>query len=420
MIRELRYFLTRIFLFSIGLRVAKWRSHVSALWQLSREERDMVLEEMLRKNRPINADLVSVTSLEALQCSPSLSKGRYRELGRSAEGSGAFQRKTSGTTGEPTGVTLSREELSRMLGVRDYCFRHYGVRVGDREARFWGRPEKGIKSDVKNFLLNRKVCFPSGDCAKKSLEKVLKWKPDYLYGYASLLLEAAMLVEKCSIRFTSPKCVICTAETILPAQKEYLSEVFNAPVTEEYGATEFDVIAFECIDGHRHFVNPWLIIIEGEESLLITDVSRTSTSLVNYELGDNGTIASNDCSKLGDLNYLDELNGRSINRFVYIDQNTKFHSVDLSYAINAFQIREQQVFTFRIVQNEYGALNVYVSDKLHSKDEALKTHMESYIRKKTGNEIVVNIFSNEYKPENSSKSYFIQNIGSPIGKMTQQ
>lgn len=417
MIRKFRYFLTCILFFAIGLRVAKWRSHVNALWQLSREERNKFLEEMLRANRPTNADGVSVTSLVGVKSSPSLRKSLYRELGGSATGSGAFQRKTSGTTGEPTEVTLSREELSRMLGVRDYCFRHYGVRVGDREARFWGRTEKGIKSGLKNFVLNRKVCFPSGDHAKESLEKILKWKPDYLYGYASLLLEAAMLVEKYSIRFICPKCVICTAETILPAQKEYLSKVFNAPVAEEYGATEFDVIAFECRAGHRHFVNPWLMIKETEESLLITDVSRTSTSLVNYELGDNGSVNRGNCSRLGDLDYLKSLSGRSINRFVYLDSEKRFHSVYLSYAINEFQSRERQIFRFQIVQNEYGVLNLYISDKLKGGDEALKEHMMSYIRNKTGGEVIIHVLSNENISGNSSKSYFIQNLDAPIGNV---
>lgn len=417
MIRKLRYFFTRSFYFALGLRVANSRNQVNTLWQLSREERSAVLEEMLRTNRPLNSDLSPVTSLKELRSSPSLSKSRYKKLGKSTKGSGVFQRKTSGTTGEPTKISLSRKELSRMLGVRDYCFQHYGVRVGDREARFWGRPEKGVKSGFRNFVLNRKVCFPSGNHAKESVEKILKWKPDYLYGYASLLLEAAMLVEKCSIRFTPPKCVVCTAETILPAQKTYLSKVFNAPVTEEYGATEFDVIAFECRAGHRHFVNPWLFIKETEKSLLITDVSRTSTSLVNYELGDSGSVDRVNCSKLGDYEYLKSLNGRSINRFVYLDPEKKFHSVYLSYAINEFQEKERKIFRFQIAQNEYGVIKIYINENLKYGNEALKAYVESYILNKTGSKIVVHVFSKPNIIDHSSKSYFVQNLDSPTGNL---
>ncbi|MCR8915810.1 CoF synthetase [Marinobacter panjinensis] len=414
MIRQLRYILTRVFLHSMGLRVEKWHSQVSILWSLDHEERNRILERMLQVNRPINADGDPVTSLAEINSSPLLSKGRYRKLNSGTNRSGTFKRKTSGTTGEPTTVTLSREDLSRMLGVRDYCFRKYGVRVGDREARFWGRPEFGLKNNIKNFALNRKVCFPSGDHAKESLARILNWAPDYLYGYASLLLEAAALIEKHSMRFRSPKCVICTAETVLPAQKEYLAKVFNAPVAEEYGATEFDIVAFECRDGHRHFVNPWLIIKESDESLLITDVSRKPTSLVNYELGDSGSIEIADCDLLGGSSYLNVLTGRSINRFVYIDSETKFHSVDLSYAINEFQSKKREIFSFQIIQNEYGILNVYISDELQGGNEALKNFMENYILRKTGNRIFVNVSSNKKPSGYSSKSYFTQNISASI------
>lgn len=413
MIRKLRFAVTRTLFFAMGLRVDKWRRQVGILWSVGREERKEILDRIIKANRPVNAGGVHVTSLAGITTSPLLSKSQYRELNMGTKSAGAFKRKTSGTTGEPATVTLSREELSRMLGVRDYCFRHYGIRVGDREARFWGRPEYGFKSSLKNFALNRKVCFPSGKHAKQSLAKTLEWAPDYLYGYASLLLEAAALIEKNSISFTPPKCVICTAETVLPAQKEYLAEVFNAPVVEEYGATEFDIVAFECRQGHRHFVNPWLIVNESDESLLITDVSRKSTSLVNYKLGDTGSIDVAECGQLGGASYLKILSGRSINRFVYVDAETKFHAVDLSYAINEFQDKEKIIFNFKIVQNEYSVINLYIISDVEVSREILKEYIENYVCQKTGNNIVVNILFNEKPLGYSSKSYFVQNIDVP-------
>ncbi|SFM70157.1 phenylacetate-CoA ligase [Marinobacter pelagius] len=407
---KLRYLLTRMFFFSMGLRVEKWRREVGYLWSLGIEERNSVLERILQANKPINAEGAEVTSLSELKGPPSLNKKQYQRLNCGAKTTAAFKRKTSGTTGEPTSVTLSREELSRMLGVRDYCFRQYGVRVGDREARFWGRPEYSFKSNLKNFVLNRKVCFPSGEQDTDSLVKTLNSAPDYLYGYASLLLEAAALIEKNSISFKPPKCVICTAETILPAQKEYLERVFNAPVVEEYGATEFDIVAFECKEGHRHFVNPWLIIRESEDSLLITDVSRKSSSIVNYELGDTGYMDSTDCGLLGDSIYLRNLTGRSVNRFVYIDSETKFHSVNISYAINDFQKKEQKIFSFKIIQDEYGVVDLYVSVELSYLKDILKRYIEEYIKDRTGNKVVINIFDNKQLNGYTGKSYFIQNI----------
>lgn len=402
----------------MGLRIEKWRKQVETFWNLGTEERKSILENILRTHSPLNASGEPVTSLGELQLSPILTKKSYRTLARASGVRSRYNRKTSGTTGEPTKVSLSKEELSLMLGVRDYCFRHYGVRLGYREARFWGREAQGLKSKFRNLALNRKVCFPMGEDAVHSVAKTLSWKPDYLYGYASLLLEAAALVEKHSINFTPPKCVICTAETVMPVQKEYLKKVFKAPVAEEYGATEFDVIAFECKGGHRHLVNPWLVVKNTDQDILVSDIFRKSANLVNYELGDSGELEVVKCDLLGDSQYIKFLEGRSISRFVYSDCNNRFHAVDLAYAINEYQRIENEIFNFRIVQFEYGAIDIYVSTELESSTESLKNHIEEYILRKTGQSLVVNILCETVPKYFTEKSYFIQRIRMPLNSVT--
>jgi len=418
-VRNIRYCLTRMLFLVMGLRIEKWRKQVETFWKLGTEERRSILENILQSNSPLNAIGEPVTSLKELQVSPILTKNTYRTLARASSVRSRYSRKTSGTTGEPTKVELSKEELSLMLGVRDYCFRHYGVKLGDREARFWGREAQGLKSKLKNLALNRKVCFPMGEGAIHSVAQTLSWEPDYLYGYASLLLEAAALVEKHSISFTPPKCVICTAETVMPVQKDYLNKIFKAPVAEEYGATEFDVIAFECKDGHRHLVNPWLVVKNTDQDILVSDLFRKSANLVNYELGDSVDLEVVNCDLVGDAQYIKFLEGRSINRFVYSDCGNRFHAVDLAYAINEYQRIENKIFNFRIVQFEYGAIDVYVSVELESRTESLKKHIEGYILKKTGQSLVVNIFYEVVPKYFTEKSYFIQRIKMPLNPVTQ-
>lgn len=408
-----RYYFTRLFYIIAGLRISKWRKHIVEFWSLEREEQVRAFEDFLLTHKPLNADGVPISASGDVYTSPVLTKSAYRESDLTASASGTFNRKTSGTTGEPTKITLRREELSRMLGVRDYCFSHYGVSLGDREARFWARADGGVKSRLKNFVLNRKVCFPVGEDACKSVTKILSWKPDYLYGYASLLLEAAVLVEKYNIKFTPPKCVVCTAETIMPAQKEYLAMVFNAPVAEEYGATEFDILAFECRNGHRHLVNPWLLVRDHQGTLLVTDISRRSANLVNYEIGDSGTVGVSECALLGGAEYLSVLEGRSIHRFVYVTPETRFHSVDLAYAINEYQRLEREIFSFRLIQSKYGVVDIYVSAEPLSGCAAFKDYIERKICGRTGNDIVINIYVGVKPEQQAEKSYFVQKIQQP-------
>jgi len=409
-IRRIRYCLTRMSFLAMGLRISKWRKLTEQFWGLGIEDRNRILETIIRNNMPLNSEGDRITSLEGLKTAPSLIKRRYREINERPDTKFNFSRKTSGTTGEPTKVVLSREDLSRMLGVRDYCFRNYGIRLGDREARFWGRPGNGLKSSLRDFILNRKVCCPTGEEATELLAEILTWSPDYLYGYASLLLEAASLVEKHSLPFNPPKCVICTAETILPAQKEYLGEIFKAPVIEEYGATEFDIVAFECKSGHRHLVNPWLVVLDDASSLLISDVSRRSASLVNYVIGDSGKIEDSECHLIGDSKHLAVLEGRSIHRFAYIDSDTRFHSVDLAYAINEYQRRKKEVFNFGITQVEYGVLDLHIDPIPLSGVDGLRSYIQDDIRKKTGHDILINVYPGRNTSGKNEKSYFIQRI----------
>ena len=196
----------------------------------------------------------------------------------------------------------------------------------------------------------------------------------------------------------------------MPAQKEYLARVFSAPVVEEYGATEFDIVAFECRNGHRHFVNPWLLVRDDNGALLITDISRRSTNLVNYDIGDSGTIGESECALLGGPEYLLVLEGRSIHRFVYIDPETRFHSVDFAFAINEYQRLEREIFSFRIVQSEYGAVDLYVSTEPLGGAESIKNYMEREIRARTGNDIVINVLVGEKPVQYVEKSYFVQKI----------
>ncbi|MCK0105468.1 CoF synthetase [Marinobacter sp. S0848L] len=413
MIRTFRYYLTRMFFVIAGLRVAKWYRYTENFWNSSKEERKLTLENLLRTQSLLNSDSIPVLSLDEIYGSPILTKSRYREINTKFSNRGSFERKTSGTTGEPTKVPLSRDELSRMLGVRDYCFRHYGIRLGEREARFWGRAEEGIKNRLKNFALNRKVCFPVGESAVASISKVLSWKPDYLYGYGSLLLEAAALVEKHKIEFTPPELVICTAETITPAQKDYLARIFSAPVAEEYGATEFDILAFECRKGHRHFVSPWILVRAKNGQLLVTDIARNSSNLVNYDIGDSGEIGNSECAMLGGPDYISVLEGRSIHRFVYLNPDIRFHSVDLAYAINAYQHSRREIFSFKFVQSEYGAVDLYVSARPSAGTIDLQQYIESEIRARTGNNIVIYPHFAEKSNQKIEKSYFIQMLQHP-------
>jgi len=413
-IRSARFLLTRLLFLAMGLRITRYRKEVEQLWSLSEEARTESLNRLLARNRPLNSVGVEVSSLGALESSPSLAKQQLRNQSaqeqRRKRGSSRFGRHTAGTTGEPTQVSLDRKELARMLAVRDYCFRHYGLKLGQREARLWGRPEAGIKTRLKNFVMNRRVFHPVGPEAKDEVASLLSWNPDYLYGYASLLLEAAQILDGMETEFDPPKCVVCTAESVLPAQKAYISRVFKAPVAEEYGSTEFDVIAFECTEGHRHLVNPWVLVENNEgKGCIVTDVSRTSQSLVCYELGDYVSLESSGCTLLGGTQVINQLEGRSINRFAFLSKNEKFHALEFARAVDRYQSLSGEVFEFTVYQYQYGRFELETSIGPEKGRQDLSSYISEYLYDVVGKSVnVVPAGEKIAREPSAKKGYFVQ------------
>ncbi|WP_338354867.1 CoF synthetase [uncultured Marinobacter sp.] len=411
--RSARYLLTRLFFLMMGLPVSQYRSEVEHLWRLKEDARLRVLDRLLAQNRPLNSSGEEVAGLDSLRSSPTLSKRQLQALTSKNQRKNekvSFGRHTAGTTGDPAHVSLNRKELAQMLGVRDYCLRHYGLALGQREARLWGRAEAGFKSSIKNFLMNRRIFHPVGPQAENELVALSKWRPDYLYGYSSLLLEAAKILDRMDIQFEAPRCVICTAESILPTQKAFISKVFKAPVAEEYGSTEFDVIAFECVNGHRHLVNPWLIVEEDKENGVISDVSRMTQNLVRYEQGDYFTKLDSDCQNLGSTVYLEELHGRTIDLFFYINQEEKVHIISIARIFDCYFNDNDDIFSFQLEQNTYSVLEVNIDKEPAIGLDGLNVFIEMGVREITGASVTVRISIRKYREQPTKRNYFIQNM----------
>lgn len=385
---------------------------------MSTDEYRRTLDRYLAEDPLHDACGGTISQLAEINRAPRMSKEAFREAAGDSEQQGSakevgsrFARHTAGTTGAPTHITLNRTELGQMLGVRDYCFRHYGIRLGEAEARIWGRPDKGFKARLRDFLLNRRVYYPTGTFADVEVESLVNGQPDYIYGYASLILEAARIIEQKGWEPPPVRCVICTAETVLPSQKRYLAQVLKAPVVEEYGATEFDIIAFECREGHLHLVNPWLVVeVEGGQCL-ISDVSRKSQSIVRYELGDALTLRVGSCALLGSSKYIDRLEGRSINRFAYISESEKFHASEFANLIDDYQKEYHEIFRFRIEQRSYANFLLSIYPCPSSGVKYLKNYISHSLYKKYHREIIVDVdIAPSSTSLNTKGGYFIQNL----------
>lgn len=274
------------------------------------------------------------------------------------------KRETAGTTGVPTVFAFTKSDISRMIAVRKYCLQYYNIEIGERELRLWGRPNSGLKSRLKNLILNRLV-INDVRSDKVWLTHLRKKKFSYIYGYSSLVLRLAKAYQESAILAPNPKIIICTAECITSAQKKFISKVFSAPVIEEYGASEFDIIGFECIHGNKKVVNPYLILENTPDGALITDTSRITFPMIRYALGDKLEIGESSCDCLGAKTVVKSVVGRSTKQLILMPDGKRTHAVQIVYLLEGVMQKFDTVFWFKLYQKKNLSLDleVYFFDK---------------------------------------------------------
>src|SRR6185436_14536395 len=100
------------------------------------------------------------------------------------------------------------------------------------------------------------------------LTHLASFRPQYLYGYGSMLRAMAMyLVDKKRTFPADLTAVISTAEALTPPDRRLFERAFSAPVFNEYGCGELGTIAHECESGtlHVHAENLLVEILQSSE-----------------------------------------------------------------------------------------------------------------------------------------------------------
>jgi phenylacetate-CoA ligase len=130
--------------------------------------------------------------------------------------------------------------------------------------------------------------------------QIIKFKPEFVYGYSSLLSEFAEFLLENNIKLSGIKGVFSTAEVLRDRQK--LFEAFDAPVYDQYGASEVPCIAHECKKGGMH-INIDEVLLEFEnlnddsniKKVICTPLYLYGMPLLRYELQDAAVPLERNC-----------------------------------------------------------------------------------------------------------------------------
>lgn len=132
------------------------------------------------------------------------------------------------------------------------------------------------------------------------------FQPSLLLGYPSVigLLATEQQAGRLRIR---PEYVGAGGEWLDPVTRAKITDAFGCILRDNYGASEFPYVAFECAHGGLHVNADWVImepvdaryrpVPPGQPShtVLLTNLANRVQPLIRYDLGDSITLRSDPC-----------------------------------------------------------------------------------------------------------------------------
>ena len=395
------------------------------------------LKEVLSNSKesvPYFQNIIKETDPDKIQSLPILTKEiirNQREKMFSQEVSrwNLIKYSSSGTTGEPVVLYLERSAAGYYHAAQWRGFSWYGIKPGARGVKIWGVPvdqKSKIIERLKDKMTSR-LRISAFDMdklkVKETLEQILKFKPEYMYGYASALYLFSCLLEENNLEGNELglKVVVSAAEVLYEFQRTKLKEFFQCPVVDEYGACEVGIIAFECPRGSMHLTSENVYVeVVGEDNaplfpmqegkILVTSLRNFGLPIIRYDLGDVIALSERKCHCGIRLPLLEKINGRTSD-FVVTRTGKKIHSEFFSYQNRELINQGHVLKEFKIVQRKMNELIIYLH-KNGKVDEKVKDFLSDMIKKHIDPEMSVK-FEHVEKinlEKSGKKRYFINEV----------
>lgn len=352
-----------------------------------------------------------ISGIEALQYVPTLSKQELRnesaELQSVKLPALCVQKTTGGSTGEPVTLLKTRSAMAWELAATWRGYSWAGVAIGDSQARFWGvaLDRKGrAKARLIDFVCHRER-FSAFGFTRENFplyeKRLIKFSPDWFYGYASMLTEFARWYidsnRECPVR---PRAIVTTSEVLSPDDRAVLEEAFRSRVFNEYGCGELGTIAHECSEGRLHTSDENMIveILDGDRpckpgekgEIVVTELNNSALPLIRYRTGDFASLAEEPCPCGRQLKVIEELYGRAYD-FVLSPSGRKFHAEFLMYVFEEAQRHRIGIAQFQVRQTSIDTLNVLVVPAPSGFTPDAEATLVARIRSLLGEEMKVNV-----------------------------
>lgn len=280
---------------------------------------------------------------------------------------------TGGSTGVAVRLRKSRFATAAEQAASWRCYAWYGVRPGDRQARFWGTPltvRARTRYRAIDFVLNRArfsaFAFTRDDL-RSYFERLVWFRAHWAYGYVSMLVQFASFCLETGLPLADLglRAVVTTSEVLTEADRAVLVRAFGAPVYDEYGCGEVGAVLYECERGRRHLMaeNLFVELVDdptpdepGAKRLVVTDLHNRATPLLRYDLGDR-VVPAPSCPCGRGLPAFERVFGRAYD-FVEAPDGARFHGEFFLYSLEAARDRGLAIRQGQFVQTGPGEIEI--------------------------------------------------------------
>lgn len=354
--------------------------------------------------------------LNKLKGIPILSKSFFQDnIDQFATGeylkSGWFGR-SSGSTGHPTIIYLSQLAMAYRNASKWRFFDWWGFSQYDRWINFTAYPRRvdTLKKQVKSYMTPRldvDIFTINEENISTIFQNIYKFRPVYFRGYVSSLVQLGRFLKTKHINsgVLHLKCIIVTSEILYDSDREFIEEVFQCKVANEYGAAEAGLFAYECPSGGMHMQEESLLMyVNNDNELISTEFNNKLMPLINYKVGDKVFLSNNKCSCGRELRLIERIEGR-----IGSDEIITPDGRILNYLFFDRMIKNLgqtqlwgQIKKFQIIQENSTFYCIIVKMANYNKD--IESYIESYIRNGIGNDIKIEfVYKDEILPDKSGK-----------------
>ena len=219
---------------------------------------------------------------------------------------------TSGTSATPLNIYRSMLDLSWARGAESRGYGWGGYRLGDKMALIWGFPPeqaRGARFKFYHFLTRQRILnvnLMSDSSMRSFATRLVRFKPDFVRGYATASNVFANFLLKNRQFKIRPKAAFTSAATLLPHYRKTIQKAFNCKVYDVYGSREISGTAAQCGQHEGLHVSDEIVVLEiikdgetasvGEEGqIYLTNLHSFAMPFIRYDIGDIAKSFADDC-----------------------------------------------------------------------------------------------------------------------------